>query len=182
MPWTEIVSSASAVIVAVAAVVGLIQLILARKSLAATRDSIEVTRYDIETRVHSEATRLAVDLCIRFAEHVIPLIDEADQVFEKSPLPMSVNQPWDRESYSSKWQAGFFRKRKVKTILKALNAMEAIAIPFVTGAADEAVARESIGMAFTAAAVRYAYVVAAVRDADRPGAFPAVRELADRWA
>lgn len=183
--WLDIASSVSGPVLAVAALLGLWQLWLARESLDTSRKAFELSQRDIELRLASEAMRLSVDMCMRFAEHVLPLIDKADAVVEKFPLPDSLRggDPWDPSSYDQKWYVGVFaRREKVASVVKALNEIEAIALPFAQGAADETVARESIGAAFIKAAHSYAYVIAASRSQGNSNAYPATRALCTSWS
>lgn len=179
--WMQVASAISAVVVAVVAIIGLWQLILAQRSLDTSRVAIEVARDDIETRIQADAARLSVDLCIRFSESVLPLIDQADLALMSNPLPRATQRPWDLASYESKWNGGPRSRSKLQKVLRALNAMEAVAVPFVWGAANDEIARQSMGAALCGAAFRYAYVIATVRDGHQRDAYPAVRELAERW-
>lgn len=166
----------------VIALFGLWQLVLAQKNLTAAQKAIEVAQEDLAQRVGSEKTRLAVDMCLRFADDVLPLIEEANKCLSDKLCPQAPAglDPWEFESYGK--QHGFVWRpnEQVKKVIRALNAMEAVAIPLARGAADAGLAADSIGVSFVEAASRFAFIVAAIRE-QKPNAFPAVRALHDEW-
>ncbi len=184
MPYAiEFAYYLSGPILAIAAIVGLVQLVITRKSVEVSRQAIEASRVESMRRAEAERTRLAVDLCIRFQEHVLPLIVVADKGLgsDAMPVPRTGCDPWSLGSYDDEWSPAWFAQVKTKKVIEALNAMEAIAIPFVWDTADRAVAQASIAVAFTEAAYRYAFAIAAIRARKTPESFPAVRQLCELW-
>lgn len=179
----ELAYYVSGPIIAVVAIIGLRQLFITRKSVEVSREALDASRVESVRRAESERTRLAVDLCIRFQEHVLPLIVLADKGLgnDAMPVPRIGCDPWSLGSYDEEWTPAWFAQTKLTKVIEALNAMEAIAIPFVWDTADRAVAQASIAVAFTEAAHRYAFAVAAIRAKKTPGSFPAVRQLCEVW-
>jgi hypothetical protein len=71
-------------------------------------------------------------------------------------------------------------KAKTQRAIHALNAMEAVAIPFVIGAADSSLAVASIGVTYLESLEGFGYVVACVLEA-KPDALPCARALYAQW-
>jgi hypothetical protein len=161
------------------AALGLWQLWIAKRNLDASARAIEVAQQDIQQRVESERLRLSVDLSLRFASEVLPLVDEALCVLKSAPLPSAKanSDPWLLQSYDAKWSPGLFAETRIKSVTRALNAMEAIAVPFVAGAADLEAVRDSFGFGFCVSADQFGFVVAVLRDKHGESAYPAVRSL-----
>ncbi|MHB1438566.1 MAG: hypothetical protein ACYCVX_13640 [Thiobacillus sp.] len=169
-------------VLALLALWGLRQLAMAKRDLDLSRESIQVAQEDLARRIQSERTRLAVDMVIRFSDRVLPLIDEAYKSLRCSPLPAPQTDcdPWLVSSYSHTQVTGIGAAPRIKKVVAALNAMEAIAIPFAQDAADPDLAYDSIGLTFVEAASNFAFVVAALSSQNRCS-FPATRTLSTMW-
>jgi hypothetical protein len=149
----------------VTAVLGLRQLSLAKKSLSQSAQLFRVSAM-------REAFRLAADQCDLYANRLIPLINECDRKLRElgaSEILEKFKVAVDREGIRIVPPEGFRREcepgcvllqyQAEEEILRIANALEALAVPFVSGVAAEGVAFSSIGPSFCFSVGRYAPVI-----------------------
>jgi hypothetical protein len=149
----ELAYFASGIVIAIVAMVGLWQLKLAKDALSAARQQIElattalqVAKDDIKIRSLREAISLAAGRSEQFAEKIIPHYDRVAALLEKNGAELLewklANSQFTLTSLNSKES-----KRWLDTLGRSdescgaasslLNELEAFAIYFVNGAADE---------------------------------------------
>lgn len=149
---------ASGVAIAIAAFKALDQIRLARGQLTVAADALAVAKGDIALRVQREAIVQAAQQCDRFADEIIPrlyawqqAIREAggtsDERWQLNDQEFAWTSFADRKA-AEKWQKDPKTDGASNPAIKALNGMEAFAVYFVKGAADETVAFPSAGKVF----------------------------------
>jgi hypothetical protein len=201
--WLELASFASAPVVAVVAVVGLYQLWLAKDAVRAARDqlkvateAIDVAREDIVTRSKREAAELAARQCEKFAETILPRVQgHMQRILNDGMLP----EPWKfngtdfrpgslvDDGAANEWREKAMSGAGVVAVTSVaiLNDCEALAIYFVSGAAEEKVAYPVIGAVFCNWVERFAPLLVAARDTKNAafvtGHYQNVVELYKLW-
>jgi len=163
--WTEIAYFLSGVVLVLIAAAGLVQLIFARRALKAAErqislaiEALDITREDIRIRVKREAVTVAAEQCSKFGEVIMPTIEKnisalkdlgveygmwtlRDMDFaDNSVLEIKESEEWLKKvknTGNARW-----------LVTQILNELEAFAIFFAGGAADEEVAYPVVGSVF----------------------------------
>jgi hypothetical protein len=158
---------ASGVVVAGATVLVLYQIHVAKQTLSALHQqltiataALTVARDDIRIRSQREAVVLAAELCEKFAAQIIPRVTAnirhiTDLKIQLRAWELS-DASFDEPAYVQRpevrsWLASTQNPpAAIEHILAVLNDLEAFAIYFTRGAADEAVAYPVVGAIFCA--------------------------------
>jgi hypothetical protein len=170
----EIASFAATITLAVAAIIGLRQLHLARLQLkiasdtfSVAKDALVVAKDDIKIRSRREAIALSAKHCEDFADVALPKLNQWHQellnkgiVFPANCWELA-NKNFDETSLKDskagqQWVNQIKAKQAGTFPCKILNQLEALAIYFATGAADEEVAFPVLGTLFCKYVEQYA--------------------------
>jgi hypothetical protein len=160
----ELAYFASGVVIACASVVLLYQLWLAKQTLSALHgqlktaiEAVTVAREDIRIRSQREAVELAADRCEKFAEYTLPQVNVHLDAVKNQAIQFKrwgiTESTFDDTAYTQRqdvrvWMTSVDKNTDTTNhILKALN-LEAFAIYFARGAADEGVAYPVVGPIF----------------------------------
>jgi len=134
--------------------------------------------------------RVSVEACLRFEEHVLPLMSEGAVTLAVRTWPSlnDTGDPWSGLSYGPVPEPvtgvrltlrAMRTYAAVKHAAAVLNALEALASSIRPEIADMDLARESFGTAYVSACRQFAYPIAAgVLKAE----YPATRRLYSEWA
>jgi hypothetical protein len=201
--WMEIAYFGSGVLLVLVAVAGLRQLSLAKRSLQAARDqlhlaaeSLTTAKDEIRIRSEREAVSLAAQRCEKFAEELVPRHYEHVANIQKEGVTIYRWQmrdgqflwnSFEQEAGARKWITTVQQNEAAsKSFMALLNDLEAFAIYFATGAADEKVAYPVVGALFCSWLEAFAPYLASIR-ADTPkgivsGAFENAVALYGIWS
>lgn len=163
--WAEVAYFVSGVVLVFLATAGLAQLIFARRALKAAERQIalafevlDVAREDIRIRVKREAVTVAAEQCVKFGEVILPLIDKNIARLKELGIRYGSwtlrNTEFADGSIEEAAQSAEWLKKVQGTenarwlITQILNELEAFAIFFARGAADEEVAYPVTGPSF----------------------------------
>lgn len=198
----EIMYFGSGVVIAVAAVLALRQLRIAEKALVATKEqmaiaaaSLEQARVDLQTKARREAVTLAAQLCAKYAEVHVGRLDEQTKKAGAAGVVFSV---WDLRDNAflkdsvvdtiraNQWIAKVLASEDAyNPVVDIANELEAFAIYFTRGAADEATAFTPIGALFCSTVAEVAPFIVHAREASSPplqgGRYENVVELYAVW-
>ncbi len=178
--WMEIAYFASGIAVAVVASLALWQLVIAKKSLDAAQaqlslaaQSLNLAKDDIRIRSQREAVALAAQECDKFAEKMVPNVHENEEKIKAAGFTIyrwplkDLEFRWESlESLSGarKWAEAILRSDAARMpLLRVVNDLEAFAMYFSTGAADEKVADPAVGSVFCLWVEAYAPYIISVR-------------------
>ena len=192
----------SGILVAIFAGAALYQLKLAKEALQATRkqidvasEALKVAKNDIEVRSEREAVALAAERCEKFAEETLPRCAEKYNEIFSSGLekrkwalsdgdlqPQSLKERQDARQWLRDLQS---KPNHLSQVAAILNDLEAFAIYFAKGAADEKVAYPAIGAVFCEWTQVFAPYLAEVRstgmDTVTSGKYQNIVELYNIW-
>lgn len=198
----EIAYFASSVVLLLVAIAGLMQLVIARRAMRAAEDQIKlateaiaITREDIRIRVKREAVTVAAEQCAAFA-NTIPECSKHIDALQQAGFPYQLWSLRDMEFTWSSLRDSNEAEKWLKNISDAdeprrhavaiLNKMEAFAIYFARGAADEEVAYPVVGPVFCRWAEAYAPLLIALHEHRLPqlasGAYHNTIALYRVWA
>jgi len=199
----EVLYFGSGVVIAFTALLALRHLKIGEETLAATKQqlalataSIEQARADMHIRSRREAVTLGAQLCERFADSVIPLGNSFCQLLDREKIQ---NFRWglrdthfnaksivDTEGAKRCYAALVASDDAHGLALHLLNDLEALAIYFVKGAADESTAFASIGETFCEMVEELAPCIVVAREiegpAHRSGRYENTVELYSMWS
>jgi hypothetical protein len=180
--WLEIAYYVSAALLVPISLVAVWQLKIAKRSLAATEaqvklaaESLLTAQKDMHVRSKREAVSLAAEQCVKFAENILPrylanakAIRDADVKIVRWPVSNvefdDSSLPDDIKEKAAQWEQSIVAKRTAGTAMMAiLNDMEAFAIYFARGAADEEVAYPVVGAIFCEWAEAFAPYIVQIR-------------------
>jgi hypothetical protein len=155
--WLEVVYWIAGIIIA-GSVVGVF------RQVKLAKEALEATREESELRSHRDAILIAAQQCERYAATVIPTSDSVTQRCNEADLEVV---EWELEDDNFEWKSFRETERAERwfseleqisqnKIMTLFNEMEAFAIYFAKGAADEQVAFSAIGPVYCADVRRYA--------------------------
>ncbi|HEX3856095.1 MAG TPA: hypothetical protein VHY30_02225 [Verrucomicrobiae bacterium] len=189
--WLECLSWAANVILAGAAVYALKQVHAAIKQAKSSLDQnkltleqIEVSRKDIILRSRREATALAIQQCERFAEKIIPHIDDVfNELTRRKYIPPQPNRdfpfiPAPVNSVNHQiWSDAPFRAK----IINAMNEIESFAQYFTNDLADEGIAFIPTGQSFCHQCEVLSFFIGIYRQDNIPKLYQNTTKLYQLW-
>ncbi len=201
--WMEIAYFASGIVLACLGCGALYQLILARRQLALTRDSVsaavdavKTAREDIQVRSQREAVCLAASQIEKFADETMPRINQNIYAMREGGLQMVLWRPAstnfdavvaDELERARTWLDQLMKNDLVRTAgFENVNKLEAYALYFVKGAADEMVAFPTTARIFCDIVEWHAPLLIELRHLGikpgiTPGPFINTVELYNKW-
>jgi len=176
----ELAYFVSGVVLACATLLVLYQIRVAKRTLAALQQQVTiataaltVARDDIRIRSQREAVVLAAARCEKFAEHVLPRVSANIRHIQELGIQLRAwdisESSFDDSAYIQRpevqtWLASTQNRREsLEPTLSVMNDLEAFAIYFARGAADEAVAYPVVGAIFCAWVQNFAPQLIAAR-------------------
>lgn len=155
-PWLEIAYFAAGILVPIAALLAVWQIRVAKAQL-------ETTKELFKTQSKRNAFELAVNECRNFSDRLTPLVFELDKYIEESKLTIfekaEITKSEDGIKVTLKdLDSAELEKLKAvkKQITEILNTLEAFALFFTTGVADENIGFHTVGGWFVHEAERAA--------------------------
>lgn len=187
--WLGIGAALGTIVTGIAALFIVSQINLAKQTL-------NQAKADLRIRSTREAVTLSYQLCERFATFIIPKYDEQIHALAAQNLTLFkwtlTDANFTRDSIAErleadKWLALFNSDRqKCYRIVNMLNILEAFAMPFANGLADESVAFPVVGTIFLDEVEGFAPYLISLREKTAPhmvsGRYENVVKLYELWA
>ena len=188
----ECLSWAANVVLAGAAIYALMQVHAAIKQAKSSLDQnkltleqIEISRKDIILRSHREATALAIQQCERFAEKIIPHVDDLFNELKKRnynpPQPTNPDLPFISAPINSInhqiWSDTPFRPK----LINGMNEIESFAQYFTNDLADEGVAFIPTGQSFCQQCEVFSFFIGIFRQLNLPKLYQNTTKLYKLW-
>lgn len=175
----ELLYFASGIVIALAAIFALKQ--------------IQLTKRIAKTNARRESVRMAADLCKYFAEVVVPASGKVDTEYKTLKLRFldgirqerSPHLVRDGEIVNENFNFNLIGEEFPKVaqpVVTHLNYMEAFAIPFVAGVADETIGYQETARTFCYSVARYLPLLSMLRSGKRGGRYESAVRLFETWS
>jgi hypothetical protein len=198
--WLEQLSWASTVVMAVIAIFALKQVYaaigqaksalkqnqLALEQIKLTAAQLEVSRADIVLRSRREAIAVALEQCKRFAEAIVPHVDNINKEMMAKNYQMPTNVDPDFPLLAKEVDPIgvhiFFNEKDLSArIVQTLNELESFAMYFASDLADENVAFTPTALTFCQTCEYYRLFIGIYRQPDKMKLYQNLVKLYGMW-